>query len=174
MAATIPADIIQYYGYMLRTAQKLMYLYGFPEINIDEKGQAFDTETLNILTICLGVMYGVASANNAIKSIAKALAVGVEKKLINKALTKGTVYPIVKSIAKWFGVKMTKEVFAGFFKKAIPVVGGVIGGGITFVSFKPCCDKLKNSLKDTLLTNPEHKDEENENIIIENINENNT
>ena len=26
---------------------------------------------------------------------------------------------------------MTKEVFAGFFKKAIPVVGGVIGGGIT-------------------------------------------
>ena len=84
------------------------------------------------------------------------------------------MYPIVKSIAKWFGVKMTKEVFAGFFKKAIPVVGGVIGGGITFVSFKPCCDKLKNSLKDTLLTNPEHKDEENENIIIENINENNT
>lgn len=174
MAATIPADIIQYYGYMLRAAQKLMYLYGFPEINIYEKGQAFDTETLNILTICLGVMYGVAGANNAIKSIAKALAVGVEKKLINTALTKGTVYPIVKSIAKWFGVKMTKEVFAGFFKKAIPVVGGVIGGGITFVSFKPCCDKLKNSLKDTLLTNPEHKDEENENIIIENINENNT
>ena len=166
MAATIPADIIQYYGYMLRATQKLMYLYGFPEINIHEKGQAFDTETLNILTICLGVMYGVAGANNAIKSIAKALAVGVEKKLINTALTKGTVYPIVKSIAKWFGVKMTKEVFAGFFKKAIPVVGGVIGGGITFVSFKSCCDKLKNSLKDTLLTNPGHKDEENENIII--------
>ena len=174
MAATIPADIIQYYGYMLRATQKLMYLYGFPEINIHEKGQAFDTETLNILTICLGVMYGVAGANNAIKSIAKALAVGVEKKLINTALTKGTVYPIVKSIAKWFGVKMTKEVFAGFFKKAIPVVGGVIGGGITFVSFKPCCDKLKNSLKDTLLTNPGHKDEENENIIIDNINKNNT
>ena len=174
MAETIPADIIQYYGYMLRATQKLMYLYGFPEINIHEKGQAFDTETLNILTICLGVMYGVAGANNAIKSIAKALAVGVEKKLINTALTKGTVYPIVKSIAKWFGVKMTKEVFAGFFKKAIPVVGGVIGGGITFVSFKPCCDKLKNSLKDTLLTNPGHKDEENENIIIDNINKNNT
>ena len=174
MAATIPADIIQYYGYMLRATQKLMYLYGFPEINTHEKGQAFDTETLNILTICLGVMYGVAGANNAIKSIAKALAVGVEKKLINTALTKGTVYPIVKSIAKWFGVKMTKEVFAGFFKKAIPVVGGVIGGGITFVSFKPCCDKLKNSLKDTLLTNPGHKDEENENIIIDNINKNNT
>ena len=122
MAATIPADIIQYYGYMLRAAQKLMYLYGFPEINVDENESQFDTETLNMLTICLGVMYGIAGANNAIKAMAKALAVGVEKKLINKALTKGTIYPIVKSIAKWFGVRMTKEVFAGFFKKAIPIV----------------------------------------------------
>lgn len=165
MVATIPADIIQYYGYMLRAAQKLMYLYGFPEINVNEKGQTFDTETLNLLTICLGVMYGVAGANNAIKAMAKALANGVEKKLINAALTKGTIYPIVKNVAKWFGVKMTKEVFAGFFKKAIPVVGGIVGGSITFVSFKPCCDKLKKSLQDTYLSNPSHKESKDENMI---------
>ena len=47
-------------------------------------------------------------------------------------------------------------VFAGFFKKAIPVVDGLIGGGITYLSFKPCCDKLKESLQDTLLSNPNH------------------
>lgn len=154
MVATIPADIIQYYGYMLRAIQKLLYLYGFPEINTDEKGQMFDSETLNILTICMGVMYGAAGANNAIKGVARALAVGVERQLIKKALTKGTIYPIVKSVSKWFGVKMTKEVFAGFFKKAIPVVGGVIGGGLTFITFKPCCDKLKESLRVTQLANP--------------------
>ncbi len=169
MAATIPADIIQYYGYMLRAAQKLMYLYGFPEINVDENESQFDTETLNMLTICLGVMYGIAGANNAIKAMAKALAVGVEKKLINKALTKGTIYPIVKSIAKWFGVRMTKEVFAGFFKKAIPIVWGAIGSGITYLSFKPCCEKLKSSLQDTMLSNPNHISNNDENIIIDNI-----
>lgn len=169
MVATIPADIIQYYGYMLRAAQKLMYLYGFPEIDVNEKGQTFDTETLNLLTVCLGVMYGVAGANNAIKAMAKALSVGVEKKLINTSLTKGTIYPIVKSVAKWFGVKMTKEVFAGFFKKAIPVIGGIIGGGITFASFKPCCDKLQKSLQDTALSNPNHRETEEENIIIDNV-----
>lgn len=169
MLATVPADIIQYYGYMIRAAQKLMYLYGFPEINVEEKGQKFDTETLNLLMLCLGVMYGVAGANNAIKAMAKALAVGVEKKLIHASLTKGTIYPIVKSVAKWFGVHMTKDVFAGFFKKAIPVVGGVIGGGITFVSFKPCCEKLKKSLQDTMLSNPKHQEEENENLIIDAI-----
>ncbi|MBQ2368903.1 MAG: hypothetical protein II301_02125, partial [Peptococcaceae bacterium] len=43
MAATIPADIAQYYGYMLRATQKLLYLYGFPEIDTEEKGQKFDS-----------------------------------------------------------------------------------------------------------------------------------
>lgn len=158
MAATIPADIAQYYGYMLRVTQKLLYLYGFPQIDVTEKGRKFDTETLNIFTLCLGVMYGVAGANNALKAVAKALGTGVQKQLMKKALTKGTVYPIVKSVAKWFGVKMTKGVFTGFFKHAIPVVGGVIGGGLTYMSFKLCCDKLKQSLQDTVLSNPDKQD----------------
>lgn len=168
MAATIPADIAQYYGYMLRATQKLLFLYGFPEIDIEEAGEKFDAETINILIICLGVMYGVAGANNALKAMAKALASGVEKKLMRTALTKGTLYPIVKNVASWFGKRMTKEVFAGFFKKAIPVVGGVIGGGITYLSFKPCCDKLKESLQNTQLSNPNyHGVDEKENLIVE-------
>ena len=154
MAATIPADIAQYYGFMLRAIQKLLYLYGFPQIDVEEKGRHFDSETLNIMTLCLGTMYGTAGANNALKAMANALAKGVEKQLLKKALTKGAIYPVVKSIAKWFGVRMTRQVFAGFFKKAIPVIGGVIGGGITFMTFKPCCDKLKDSLRDTILSNP--------------------
>lgn len=166
MAATIPTDIAQYYGYMLRATQKLMYLYGFPAINMEEKGQTFDSETLNILIICLGVMYGAAGASNALKAMAKALAAGVEKQLLRRALTKGTIYPIVKSVAKWFSVKMTKEVFAGFFKKAIPVVGGVIGGGITFLSFKPCCDKLKASLQNTMLSNPDYCSTEEDDLVM--------
>lgn len=166
MAATIPADIIQYYGYMLRVTQKLLYLYGFPEIDVTEKGKKFDTETLNILTLCIGIMYGVAGASNALKTVAKVLGEGVQKQLLKKALTKGTVYPIVKSISKWFGVNMTKEVFAGFFKHSIPVVGGVVGWGITYMSFKPCCEKLKASLQNTVLSNPEYNSEKYENLVI--------
>ena len=171
MVATIPADISQYYGYLLRATQKLLYLYGFPEIDTEEEGNKFDDGTMNTLIICFGVMYGTAGANNALKAMAKALGVGVEKQLLKKALTKGTIYPIVKSVAKWFGVKMTKEVFAGFFKKAIPVVGGVLGGGITYLSFKPCCDKLKKSLQDTILSNPHYKPILEEDMIINGIKE---
>lgn len=160
MAATLPTDIAQFYGYMLRAIQKLLYLYGFPEINI-ENGVNIDDETMNIITLCLGVMYGVKGATASLKMLSAALGKGVEKKL----LTKGTFYPMVKKIAKWFSVNMTKQIFAGFFKKAIPVVGGVIGGGITYLSFKPCCDYLKKSLQDTLLSNPDTK-EKFENLTI--------
>ena len=153
MVATLPTDIAQYYGYMLRATQKLLYLYGFPEIDVKDE-QLLDSGTMNTLIICMGVMYGVAGANTALKSMAKALGLGVEKKLIHTTLTKGTIYPIVKSVAKWFNVRMTKEIFAGFFKKSIPVVGGLIGGGLTYLSFKPCCEKLKDALQDTILSNP--------------------
>lgn len=166
MVATIPADIIQYYGYMLRAAQELMYLYGFPEIDIDGNGEILDTETMNTLILCMGVMYGVAGANNAIRSVARALASGVEKQLLKKALTKGTIYPIVKRVSKWFGVNMTKQIFAGFFKKAIPLVAGAIGGGLTFFSFKPCCDKLKRTLQDTMLSNPDYSSGSGEDELI--------
>lgn len=167
MMATIPTDIMQYYGYTLRAAQELMYLYGFPEIITADNEAQIDTPTMNTLIVALGVMFGVAGANNAIKAMAKALGVGIENQLMKKALTKGAIYPIVKSIAKWFGVKMTKEVFTGFFKKAIPVAGGVIGGGITYLSFKPCCERLKNSLMDTKLSNPYHKETQEESEIFE-------
>lgn len=169
MAATIPADIARYYGYMIRATQKLLYLYGFPELDTSDEAIALDTETINSLTVCLGVMYGVANANNAIKAMAKALAGGVEKQLMKKALTKGAIYPIVRTVGKWFGVRMTKEIFAGFFKKAIPVVGGVVGGGITYASFKPCCYRLKDVLQDTMLSNPKHESSEEENKIFYDI-----
>ena len=65
---------------------------------------------------------------------------------------------------------MTKEVFAGFFKKAIPIVGGVLGGGITYLSFKPCCDRIKKSLRDTILSNPNYKPALEDDMIIKEAN----
>ncbi|MDD6270026.1 MAG: hypothetical protein PUA84_08240 [Oscillospiraceae bacterium] len=59
-----------------------------------------DSQTINQIILCLGVINGVAGANNAIKGMVKVLAGGVEKKLLNTALTKGTFYPLVKAISK--------------------------------------------------------------------------
>lgn len=167
MLATIPADIAQYYGYMLRAMQKLLYLYGFPQIDLEKTGAKFDDATMNTLILCFGVMYGVAGANTAIRSMAKGLGIGVKKQLVNTALTKGAFYPIVKKVMKWFGVNLTKKVFAKFWGNVIPLAGSVIGGGITYLSFKPCCDKLKNTLRDTMLSNKNYSPKYADDLIFE-------
>ena len=143
----------------MRVMQEELYLYGFPQINVDNNGSVLDSETLNLITICLGTMYGVAGANNALKSLSKALAAGVEKKIISTALTKGKLYPTIKAIVKWFNVSLTKKMLGEFAKNSIPIAGAIIGGGLTFATFKPCCDRLKDSLKETRLANPELNDD---------------
>ena len=171
MAATIPADIVQYYGYLLRVAQKLMYLYGFKQLDLESTETELDSATVNTLTLCFGVMYGVAGANTAMKVMATALAKGVSSKFMKTAVTKGVLYPIVKSTLKWFGVNLTKKMCTQVFTKAIPFVGGVLGGALTYATFKPCCDKLQKSLKDTSLSNPIYISSEEENILSKDISE---
>lgn len=157
MVATVPADLMQYYAYLLRMAQKLLYLYGFPQIDTEVTGEKFDDGTMNTLILCFGVMYGVAGANKALLTVAKALGAGLSKKFMQTAVTKGTIYPVLKAILKCFNVKLTKQLASKAINHSLPVIGGVIGGGITFFSFKSCGEKLKKTLCDTYLSNPDYQ-----------------
>lgn len=156
LAATLPADIAQYYAYLLRAAQKLMYLYGFPELGLNEEAHSSDPEEISLLLLCLGAMHGADGTHQALRGLARALAAGMEKKLLRRAVTRGALSPVVRSVTKWFNARMGRRFFAGLFRKAVPAIGGVIGGGVTFLTFKPCCDKLKASLRDTILSNPDY------------------
>ncbi len=157
MVATVPADLMQYYAYLLRMAQKLLYLYGFPQIDTEETGEKFDDGTMNTLILCFGVMYGVAGANKALLTVARALGAGLSKKFMQTAVTKGTIYPVLKAVLKCFNVKLTKQLASKAINHSLPVIGGVIGGGITFFSFKSCGEKLKKTLRDTYLSNPDYQ-----------------
>lgn len=152
MAATIPADIAQYFGFMLRVLQKLAYLYGFPEFEFNEDEMA--DGTMNQMLIFLGVMFGVQGANAAVKKVAETFSQKLAKSLAQKALTKGTIYPIVKKTATQLGFKMSKQIFANGVAKIVPVVGGVVTGGLTYATFKPSCKKLMNSFKELPISDP--------------------
>jgi len=158
MAATIPADAVQFFGHILRILQKLAYLYGWQDMHITEKGE-IDDETLNELVLFIGVMFGVAAANVTLFKIAELAAQNVPKKLVQEALTKGTIYPIVKKIASAIGVKMTKAVFAKGVGKVVPVVGAIASGTITYVLFKPMSKRLKNYLAGLKMASVEHYQE---------------
>lgn len=153
MAATIPADIVQYFGFMMRAMQKLAYLYGFDDLEVSE--DHLSDASMNQLLSFLGVMFGVQEANILVKKFADIVAKQLPKKLAQKALTEGAIYPIIKKIATSIGIKMTKQIFADGVGKIVPIAGGVISGGISYISFKPSCYKLKKSFEALDLCDPE-------------------
>lgn len=153
MAATIPADTVQYFGFVLRIMQELAYLYGFPEIVPDESEVGSDV--MNELLLFLGVMFGVQEASTGVKLLANTMSKTVAKRLAKAALTKTTIYPIVKKIASKVGIHMTKQIFANGVSKAIPLVGGLTSGGLTYVTFKSCANRLKTCLESLNLSDPD-------------------
>lgn len=144
MAATIPADVAQFFGMALRLAQELSYLYGASDLwNAD---QIDDERVRNQLILYCGVMFGVSGAVSGVRVLSTQIAKTTLKKLPQKALTKTFWYPIVKQIGKAIGVKVTKTTVAQGISKAVPIVGGVISGSLNYVSMMPMANRLNAAL----------------------------
>ena len=144
MAATIPADVLQFFGMALRLAQELSYLYGAQDLW--QNGQVDDEKVKNQLLLYCGVMFGVSGAVSGVRVLSTQIAKTTLKKLPQKALTKTFWYPIVKQIGKAIGIKVTKSTVAQGVSKAIPIIGGVISGSLNFASMMPMANRLQTAL----------------------------
>ncbi|GBQ04342.1 hypothetical protein SSP531S_58360 [Streptomyces spongiicola] len=156
LPATVPADLAQYFGHMLRISQKLAYLYSWPDLFSDD-GDDVDDATMGMLTLFFGVMFGTQSANAAVGKVAGMMAEQVAKKLPQRALTQGVVYPVVKKVAAYIGVQMTKQTFAKSVSKAIPVLGAAVSGTLTYTTYRPMARRLKKHLSESVLAKPAHR-----------------
>lgn len=144
LAATIPADVAQFFGIALRLAQELSYLYGASDLWTENQ---LDNERVrNQLILYCGVMFGVSGAVSGVRVLSAQIAKTTLKKLPQKALTKTFWYPIIKQIGKAIGVKVTKTTVAQGISKAVPIVGGVISGGLNYASMIPMANRLNNAL----------------------------
>ena len=146
MIGTLPADTAQYYYHVLKLAQKLAYIYGYPSL-LDENGNLTDN-AINVLTVFVGVMFGVSLANQTLSKMSQAFAEQVVKRLPRMALTKTVWYPIIKQIAKWLGIKVTKDSLAKGAAKVVPFLGAGLSGGITYLTFKPQAKRLMKHLRE--------------------------
>lgn len=144
MAATIPADVAQFFGMALRLAQELSYLYGAQDLWQD--GELDDEQVQGRLVLYCGVMFGVSGASAGLRVLTSQLSKTALKKIPQKALTKTVWFPVLKQIGKAVGIKVTKNSFAKVVSKAIPVVGGVISGGLNFASMVPMANRLHKAL----------------------------
>ncbi len=144
MGATIPADALQFFGMSLRLAQELAYLYGAQDLW--QNGEIDNDAVRGQLIMYCGVMFGVSGAAAGVRILSSQIAKTTLKKIPQKALTKTLWYPIVKQVGKLIGVKVTKNTVAKGVSKAIPIVGGVISGGLNFASMLPMAKRLSSTL----------------------------
>lgn len=78
LIGAIPADLAQYFGHILRALQELIYIYGWKELDLNTNNMS--EETKNILTLFVGIMFGVNRAATAVNKMAGQMAKQVAKK----------------------------------------------------------------------------------------------
>jgi hypothetical protein len=145
IAGTVPADLTQFFWHVLVILQKLAYLYGWPELFSEDS--ELDDETLLILTVFIGVMLGAESAAKILGDIAERAAAQVIKRLPREALTKWGLYRLAREVAKWIGIKLTKDSFAWYLSRIVPILAGIISGTVTWISFSLMTSRLAAHLE---------------------------
>ena len=125
MAATLPVDKAQLFAHIMRVLQKLIYIYGWKELNDNLNIDDFDDDTSNHLTLFMGIMFGVNTVTSKISGFTPLLRGHLEKKLLNKTI--GQV------------------LFRGI-GKIIPIVGAITSGALTFYIFNFMSKRLQKHL----------------------------
>lgn len=147
LAVAIPAggaDVAQYFGFAINLAQQLAYLFGEDDL-FEGVGELSEEAQIRVLAY-LGVMFGAAGAGALITKTSRAAGANVGKKVAAQALTKTTWYPLVKKVGALIGKQVTKKTVEKTITKTLPVLGGVISGGLTYVTFGPMGRRLADTL----------------------------
>ena len=149
MLGTIPADLMQYYAHALRIMQKLAYLYGWGDLLPDGRDADADDDTLGVLAVFFGVMLGVGGAAQSLTAFARVAAkTAYQNHATKRALMSITWYPVVKHSLRLIGINITKSTAAKGFSKIVPVIGGFVSSGLTFMALQSQSALLKEHLRE--------------------------
>ncbi len=150
MMGTIPADLSQFFYQAVQLSQKLAYIYGWPEFYTEDE---LDDETILEITLFIGVMFGAQSANKVIAELAERISIQIAKRLPRESLTKYGLYNLAKQVAKWIGVKLTKQSASRVASKIVPVLGGFVSGSVSYFTMRAMARRLNNHLASLPLAN---------------------
>jgi hypothetical protein len=151
MAGTIPADLAQYYYHVIVIAQKLAYIYGWPDLQVNGEGEDDKDAFLAVLTIFIGIMSGAKEANSVLKPMSEILCKETTRKLPTIALAKIGLPQIAKQVAKVLGANLAKQGLAKGISKIVPLIGGAISGAVTIATYLPMANTLKGELQSQVI-----------------------
>ena len=144
VAATIPADTLQFFAMSLRMAQELAYLYGARDFWSCE-GE--DGTLVRYQLICsLGAMFEIEGAMAATRLLSSHLALRAVGGTPQRATTRAFWDPIVRKIGKDLTLRLTTDTASKGVAKLIPVIGGFFSGGMRFFSMRPMGQRLSRAL----------------------------
>ncbi|MFP3090455.1 hypothetical protein LQZ21_09035 [Treponema sp. TIM-1] len=146
MLGTIPVDLAQYYYNLVVTAQKLAYIYGWPDLEGEEPDGL-----LSMLTVFIGIMTGTITANRELTSLSKELEGELVKRLSCVTLAKVGILLLAKHTAGILGAKLFWQGYTGLAAKTVPLIGGFVSGGITLMTFLPMANTCKNQLRKIII-----------------------
>ncbi|MDV7197438.1 hypothetical protein R4172_07675 [Rhodococcus kroppenstedtii] len=143
MVAAGGADLVQYFGFAINLAQQIAYMFG--EEDLFDGNELSEAAQIRVIAY-LGAMFGAAGASALVANTSKVAGANIGKKVAAQALTKTTWYPLVKKVGAVVGQKITKKTVEKTITKAVPVVGGVMSGGLTYATFRPMGRRLADTL----------------------------
>lgn len=143
MVAAGGADMAQFFGFAINLAQQIAYLFGEDEL-FEGGGSLSETAQIRVIGY-LGAMFGAAGAAALVSQTSKAVGANLGKKVAAQALTKTTWYPLVKQVGALVGKQVTKKSVEKTITKAVPLVGGVVSGGMTYLTFRPMGGRLADA-----------------------------
>lgn len=130
------ADVVSYFGFALNMAQQLAYLFGEDDV-FDGSSDEISEEAKVRLIAYLGAMFGAGGAAALVNNVSKQAGAKIGKDVAKQALTKTAWYPLLKKTGARVGQEVTKKTVEKTITKAVPILGGVVSGGLTYVTFRP-------------------------------------
>lgn len=146
MFAMVPADLLQYFIHAFRIIQKVAYTYGWKDLlgDVDE----VDDGTFQKMTLLLGLMMGLSKMTSKFTAFTTAAGSKLGKSVASKPLTQTTWYVPLKTVLHHVGINITKDTVGKSISKAVPVLGGIISGGMTFATLTAESNRLKKHLRE--------------------------
>ena len=104
---------------------------------------------LGVLAVFFGVMLGVGGAAQSLTAFARIAAkTAYQKHVTKRALMSITWYPVVKYSLRVIGINITKSSFTKGASKIVPVIGGFVSSGLTFMALQTQSARLKGHLRE--------------------------
>lgn len=137
------ADVAQYFGFAVRTAQQIAYVFGEDDL-FHGDGEISEAAKLRIVAY-LGGMFGVDGAAALIahtSEIPGAVAGPAGAKAAGRPLTDTVWYPVLRRTGALIGKKVTRTGMEKTATKMVPGLGGVVSAWMTYTAFRPMGRRL--------------------------------